>query len=155
MSVFLNPITLFIVHCGLLLLDVTVVNSVFCSEFGPNGSFGRKIAGAARGGAKTKEAGVLVVAIVGQLWSIICPLPIIMSGNWIKAQVCGAFASVFAGFCTKLGQLKVLETSERLIVQDFFLLFKCLFKDPIVVMLTVLTLTTLLRVNVILCTYSS
>ena len=40
-------------------------------------------------------------------------------------------------------------TSGRLIVQDFFLLFmKCLFTDPIVVMLTLLTLKTLLQVNV-------
>ena len=49
-----------VVYCSLRPIVVTVVNSVFCSEFGPNGSFGRKIAGAARGGAKTKEAGVLV-----------------------------------------------------------------------------------------------
>ena len=49
-------------------------------------------------------------------------------------------------------QIRVFEGLRHLgsvIVQDFFLLFmKCLFKDPIVVMLTLLTLITLLRVNV-------
>ena len=140
-----------VVYCSLRPIVVTVVNSVFCSEFGPNGSFGRKIAGAARGGAKSKNEGSrrFSLAIVGQLWSIICPLPIIMSGNWIKAQVCGAFASVF---CRILYQIRAVEGSwdlwEAYCSRFFLIILKCLFKDPIVVMLTVLTLITLLRVNV-------
>ena len=54
-----------------------------------------------------------------------------------------------AGCWYQIRVFEGLRRSGELIVQDFFLLFmKCLFKDPIVVMLTLLTLITLLQVNV-------
>lgn len=51
--------------------------------------------------------------------------------------------------CTKLGHLKDLGPEWEAYCSKFYLIvLKCLFKDPIVVLLTLLTLKTLLQVNV-------
>ena len=62
----------------------------------------------------------------------------------------GAFAGVSAGECVpNLGHFKGLGPLGGLYCSRFFLIvLKCLFKYPIVVMLTLLTLKTLLQVNV-------
>ena len=118
-----------VVYCSSQLIVVTVVDSVFWSKSGQNGSLGQKIASAAHGGAKTKASVFQCRTFSPRLWFIIIHmsfLPIIMYGNSMETEFELRWGLLLVFLLENVYQIREFKwsgTSGRLIVQDLFLLF--------------------------------
>ena len=138
-----------IVYCSPQLIVVTVVNSVFCSKSGQKWKFGSK--NRRRRPWRRRNEGKRVLV------SHIFATPMVHHYSYVlfacytvwkmNLDSGGGFCWCFCWrMCTKLGHLRVWDLWEAYCSRFSLIVLK--FKDPIVVMLTLLTLKTLLQVNV-------